>query len=132
MPPASLGGFPRSVSGPEPGPFQISASSLGLKVCEILCVSFKSEFLFPTFFQLSCMQALLAFKARHSEGLSSWCRTLGLESPVSGLDPLILGETSAVLMIFPLVGCLSGGLGLVYSVSPPLLPISSWFLFLYL
>ena len=42
LPPASLGGSPGLAGGSDPGSFQISASALGLRVCEILCAPFKS------------------------------------------------------------------------------------------
>lgn len=42
MPPASLGSFPRLASGSDPGSFKIIAYALGLKVCKILCVPFRS------------------------------------------------------------------------------------------
>ena len=42
LPPASLGGSPGSVGGSDPGSFQITASSLCLGGCEILCAPFKS------------------------------------------------------------------------------------------
>ena len=40
MPPASLGGSPRSA---DPGSVQITVPVLGLGVCEILCAHFKSR-----------------------------------------------------------------------------------------
>ena len=42
LPPASLGGSPRSASGSDPGCFQITASVLGLRAYEVLYVPFKS------------------------------------------------------------------------------------------
>ena len=36
LPPASLGGSPRSAGGFDPGSFQISASALGPRACELL------------------------------------------------------------------------------------------------
>ena len=43
LPPASLGGSPRSASGFHPSSFQITASALGLGMCEILHVPFKTR-----------------------------------------------------------------------------------------
>ena len=43
LPPASLGVSPRSVSGYDPGSFQITASVLGLRMCEVLSAPFKSR-----------------------------------------------------------------------------------------
>ena len=51
---------------------------------------FKVEFLFPT--ALSHMQALLAFKARHSGSLSSLSRTSRLGSLMWSLDSWLLSE----------------------------------------
>ena len=42
LPPASPGGSPRSAGGSDPGSFQITASSMGPGVCEILCAPFES------------------------------------------------------------------------------------------
>lgn len=47
---ASLRVSQRLTSGLNPGSFQITASGLGLKACEILCVSLKYKSLFPTVF----------------------------------------------------------------------------------
>ena len=45
--PASPGDSPRSVNGSYPGPFQITISALHLRMCEIVCVPFKSSLYFP-------------------------------------------------------------------------------------
>ena len=42
LPPASLGDSPMSVSGSDPGSFQITVSALGLGACKILCKPFKN------------------------------------------------------------------------------------------
>ena len=41
--PASPGVSPRSANGSDPGSFQITASALGLRSCEILCVPYKNR-----------------------------------------------------------------------------------------
>lgn len=46
LPIRSPEGFPRSAAGSDPDFFQI-ASALSPGLCEILCVSFKTESLFP-------------------------------------------------------------------------------------
>ena len=43
LPPDSLGSSPTSANGSDPGSFQITASALVFRVCEILCATFKSE-----------------------------------------------------------------------------------------
>ena len=43
MPPASLGGSPRSASVSDLGFFQTAASVLGHGICEILCAPIKSK-----------------------------------------------------------------------------------------
>lgn len=44
---SSPGGFPRLASTSNPGYFKITASSLGLRTCELVVAPFKSESLFP-------------------------------------------------------------------------------------
>lgn len=43
LPPASVGGSPRSTGTSDPGSYQFTASALGLGVCKTLCVPFKDE-----------------------------------------------------------------------------------------
>ena len=52
----------------------------------------RAESLFLTALHLSCRQAPLAFKARHSGDSSSGCRTPRLRSPVWGSAPSLLGD----------------------------------------
>ena len=123
--PASLGCFPRSASGSNPGSFQITASALGLGVCEILHMPFKSRVSVSyNLIALHGCKPPLAFKASHSGGSSSQCRT-----PWAGvLTPCFLGRTSAVLIILSFVNRLPRSVGLDYTLSLPLLPIQVWFL----
>ena len=105
LPPASLRGSPRSAGGSNPGSFQITASVLGPRACEILCVPFKSEVSFP---QPS---------GQSPESQPHWpskLNILGAHLPDAG--PLSLGarcgaqtphsvrRTSAVVTILPFVG----------------------------
>ena len=53
---------------------------------------FRVESLFPIVLYVSCMPAPLAFKARHSWGLSFWCRTPGLRILMWALGLLLFGE----------------------------------------
>lgn len=92
LPLASLGGSPRSVSGSDPGFFQINASALELRMCEILCAPLKSEFCFLKPSGSPVRKPHWPFPASCSGGFSSWCRTSGLGCPMWGLDPLLLGE----------------------------------------
>lgn len=46
LPPDFPGDSPRSTSGSDPGFFQTTASILGLRVCGIFCVPFKSKVCF--------------------------------------------------------------------------------------
>ena len=113
---ASLGGSARSASGFYLGFFQITASVLGLGVCEILCAPFKGG--------VSLSYSPLALLYSSPAGLQShmfW----GVVFPVQDLR---LGRTSAIVILFPFVGCLPGSVGLDYTMSVSLLPISLWFL----
>ena len=72
--------------------FQTPASGLGLRVCEILCTTFKSIVLIPHSPQLSWTTLMLVFKAgilgAHLPGAGP-----RLEALMWGSDPLFLGET---------------------------------------
>ena len=92
-PPASPGGSPRLASGFDIGFFQITASQSCISEWVRFCVRpLRVESFFSTALWLSCMQALLAFKARYSGGSSTWCRSPGLGSLMWGLNSLLLGE----------------------------------------
>ena len=68
-------------------------------MCHLRVVS-----LVPTALQLSCTQALLAFKAKHSGTLSSQCRIPRLESLMWGSDPSLLGENLCNCNYHPICG----------------------------
>ena len=78
------------------------------------------ESLLPTAFWLSHMQALLAFKVRGSGGSSSWCRTPGLGSPMSYLNPSFLVENLCNCGYLPV--CVSANLGVWVLTIPYLFP----------
>ena len=111
MPPNPPRGSPRSACGSDPGSFQITASALGSGVCAILCVPFKSG--------VSVSHSPLALpevnptglKAKRSGGSSSWCRTLGLWSPMWGSDPSLLGENLRNYNYPPVCGSPARGCG---------------------
>lgn len=50
---------------------------------------------------LPCTQALLAFKAKYSGGLSSRCRIPNLEAWCKPQTPHSLGRTSAIVIVLP-------------------------------
>ena len=103
MPPASLGGSPRSANGSDPGSFQITASVLCLGALEILHVPFKSGISIPYSPQFSRMQALLAFKAR-CPGLSFLVQNLDWGAQCGAWTPCFWGRTSAIVIILPFAG----------------------------
>ena len=120
--------FSISTGGSDQSSFQTTASALGLRVCEILYVSFKSEIYFPQPSgspqskpcwpsKLNVLGACLP--GTGPPGWGPWC---GAQTPSS------LGRTSTVGIILPFMGHHPGGLGLDYTASPPLLPVSLWFL----
>ena len=128
MPPASIGGSPRSTNGCDPGSFQSTASALGFGPCEILFLSFTSGvsvsysppallYTSPTGLQNQTFWKL------HAE-LLSWGARCGARTPSS------MGRTSATMIILPFVGHLPRGMGPDHTVSLPLLSISLWFLLL--
>ena len=60
---------------------------------------------------------------------SSWAGSPGWGDWGGVWTPCSLGSMSAIMMIFPFMDHLPGGVGLDYTVSLPLLPISLWLLF---
>lgn len=91
-----LEGSARLASGFEPGSFQIMASALYLRMCEICMRPLRVEFLFP---RSLCTQGPTAFKIRHlgthipgagTPGWGAWCGTW---------NPRSLQRTSAIMFI---------------------------------
>lgn len=123
--PDSPGGSPRSVRGSEPASLQISASArFGLR--EISHVSFRAECLFPVALWLS------GFIGLRSQMIWGVCLPgagpLGRGAQCGAWTSDSLGRTATVLTILPFVGHLFRAVGLDYTVSPPLLSMSLWFL----
>ena len=80
----------------------------------------RAESLFPIPLRLFCLQAPLAFKVRHSGGLSPCCRTPRLGSPIWGSDPLLFGENLCDCVYPPTCGSPSQGCeSWIYCVSAP-------------
>ena len=94
LPPVSLEGLPRSASGSDTGPFQITAYALVLGACVIFHAPFYESSLY--FLWLSCLQAPLAFKVRHS---SSQCR-----STIWGSNSFLLEEKLCSCDYLPISG----------------------------
>ena len=120
LPPASLGGSPRSVGKSDPGSFWITACALGLRACEILCASFKSG-VSISHSPLALLKVRpAAFKAKCSGGLSCWCRTPGLGSPMWSSDHSLLGKNLCNCNYLPICGLSTWGCGAwLYHVSAP-------------
>ena len=98
LPPASLEGSPISAGGSDPGTFQITASALGPRACEFLCVPFKSG--------TSISYSLLALKLSPTDlqsqtfwGSFSQCRTLRLGNLLGAQTPCSLERTSVIVII---------------------------------
>jgi len=91
-----------------------------------LAITFKSRIYFPQL--LGLLKVDLAFKARcsgaHLPGarLLSWGAWGGLQTPYS------LGRTSAIVIVLTFAVFPLRVVGLDYTVPPPLLPVSLWFL----
>ena len=129
LPPVSWEGSLRSASDSDPVSFQITASVLGFRTCEIMHTPIKSKV------SVSCNS--LAFLHTSPAGFQSQIFR-GLIFPVQ--DPWAgkpsvgpqtscsLRRTSAIVIIFLLVGHLSRGVGLDYAKSLSLIPISLLFL----
>ena len=118
---------PRSAGRSDSGSFQIIPSALGTRICEILHVSFKSRVSISHSPLRLPKQAPLPFKAKCSGSLSSWHRTHRLASLKWSSDPSILGENLCNCSPSPFHGSPTR-MVLDYIISPPVLPVSSWFL----
>ena len=104
--PVSLGGSPRSAGGSDPGTFQITASSLGLGACEILCVPLKSG--------LSISYSPLALPKVSTTGFQSqtfWGLIFLVQDPQArswgaqcGVDLSLLGENLCNCNYAPICG----------------------------
>ena len=108
LPPASLGESKSSVG--MLGPFQITASVLDPRACEILCVPFKSGI---SFSQPSGLQKLshAGLQSQMFWCLSSQCRTPRLGSSVWTPTPCSLERTSVIVIILLFGGCPPGDMG---------------------
>ena len=126
--PAFLGGSLRSVSWSDSGSFEMTASVLGLRTCDILHMSCKNRVSVSITLWLSHIQTLLAFKARCSGVMSSQCRTLGLGILMWDLNPLFLGENLHNCDYSPLCGSPTWGLWILSILCLSLLPVSLQFL----
>ena len=90
--PASLGGSLRSASGSDQAPLRLLPLCWEAKLVRFWACPLRAESLFSLALWFSQTQDFLVFKAKCSEGLSSWWRTPRLGSLVWGSDRLVLGE----------------------------------------
>ena len=113
LPPVCPGGPPRSAGGSDSGSFQITASALDPRACEILCVPFKSGVsYFPQPFGSPKRKPHWPSKPNHSGVSSSQWRTPGLGRLMWVSDPLFLGENVCNCNYSPVRGSSSQGMGL--------------------
>ena len=118
LPPASPGGSPRPVSGSYPGFFQISASALGPRACEILCALFKSGVSIPHIPLDLPKVRPISFQSQMFWGLIFQVQDPFPEPPWCGAQVThSLGRTSATLIILLFVGHTPRGMNLDYITS---------------
>ena len=132
LPPAYLGNSPRLTGRFDPGSYQITASALGPRVCEILSVPFKSE--------VSISPSPLGPSKVSPADLRIqmfWGLVFLIQDPCAGepnvglrsLTPMfLLWENLCNVIILQFVSCPPGDMGLDYIASLPFLLISRWFL----
>ena len=95
-------GSTKSGGGYDPGSFQITASVLGITVCEILLKSFENGVSVsnnPLFFPYT---TLPTFKVRCSESSSFWCRNPVLGTPRCTWILHSLQRACAIVVVVPL------------------------------
>ena len=97
--PASPGDSPRSAGRFDPGSYQITASALGPRVCEILCVAFRSGVSISPSPLGPPKVSPIGLKTKYSGGLSSRCRTPRLGSLTWTSDLSLLWENLCNLII---------------------------------
>ena len=123
MPPASLGGSPKSVGGLDPGSSQISASVLGPISYEILCTHFKSRVSISYSPQALPKVSSLTFKKPNilqayfpDTGPPGWRAPHGIWTSHA------LEKTSEIIIILPFMGHPSRGQRRQWHPTPILLP----------
>ena len=128
LPTASLRGSPRSAGGSHPGSFQITASALGLRVCEILCAPFKNRvyFLQPSGSPESKPHWPSESNVLRAYLPSTWPPGWGAQCGAQ--IPWDLGRSCAIVTILQFVDYSPVGVSLYDLLSLPLLPILSYFL----
>ena len=90
LPLASPRGSPRWVGGFDLGYFQITAFSMGPRVCKILCVPFKSRVYISH--SLLVLPKIRSMASKHSEGSSSSTGPLGWEAQCGTWTTCSLGR----------------------------------------
>lgn len=120
---------PRSACGSDPESFQITASILVVRVCEIFCVFFKGRVCFlQPIASLMCKACLLLdsdILGAHIciEGPAGFGVQRGAPNSIAPW-----WRTPAIVIILTFEGCLSGHVGLDCIASPPIILILLWFL----
>ena len=128
MPPASMGGSPRSASRSDPGSSEITASALVPRACDILCVSFESGlFIFLRPLALVKVRPHWPSKPNVLGAHLPSAGPLGWGAQCGAWTPCSLWRTSTIVTILPFMDRQPQDMGLDYTVSPPLLPILLWF-----
>ena len=128
LPPVCPGGPRRSAVESDSGSFQITASALGPRACEILCAPFRSGVCFPQPSGSLRSKSHWPLRQKYSAVFSSQSRTSGLGSLMWVSDPFFLGEnvcdcnhSPCLCMVFPDMGCES-------TCTLPILPVLLCFL----
>lgn len=125
--PASPRGSPKSTSGSYPGFFQTTASVLGLRTCDTLCMIFRSSLCYLW------SSSSLQHKPRgfskpnvlraYFPSQDSWLR-----DPSVGSDTSLPGEDFIFVIFLPFVGHLPKDVGPDCTASLPPILINLWFL----
>lgn len=106
VPPVCPGGPRRSAVESDSGSFQITASALGPRACEILCAPSRSEVCFPHPTGSLRSKSHWPSRQKRSAVFSSQSRTSGLGSLMWVSDPFFLGENVCNCSYSPFVHCL--------------------------
>ena len=115
---------PRSAARSGPGSYEVPSFPSGPNVHKTLWMPSKIGVYFPQ----SCNQALLAFKAKYSEGSSFWYQSPRVESLTWGSDLSFLWENLGKVMVLQFVSYPLGGKGVwLYCKCAPS-TISLWLL----
>ena len=128
LPPVCPGGPRRSAVESDSGSFQITASALGPRACEIFCAPFRSGVCFPQPTGSLRSKSHWPSRQKNSAVFSSQSRASGLGSLMWVSDPFFLGKNVCNCNYSPCLCIVVPDMGCESTCTLPILPVLLWFL----